>query len=140
MIKRNSIARSSSASTECHSYRPGHQVHWIQARVEREKLRFDAEVKVLDQTQVQVRWLDQEWVFHHHNTARIVEALNAKVLDYLKFAPDANLLYVQTEAPNKLHNGAFSLLYLSPNELEACQVFENAVDPGTLVFDEDDDE
>lgn len=127
MIKRNSIANLSSASKECDSYRPGHQVHWIQARVEREKPRFDAEVKVLNQTQVEVRWLDQGLVFHHHNTARILDALNAKVLNYLKFAPDANLLYVQTEAPNELHNGAFSLFYLSSSELSECLVKEIAL-------------
>lgn len=128
MIKRNSIASSSSSSKECDSYRPGHQVHWIQARVEREKPRFDAEVKVIDLTQVQVCWLDQELVFYHHNTARIVAALNTNVLNYLKFAPDANLLYVQTEAPNELHNGIFSLFYLSDSELSECLVKESAVE------------
>ena len=104
----------------CVSHEPGHQVHWIQARVKYDKPRFDAEVEVLDQNRVRVSWLDQSHVFTHHNTAGIQAALEVVVLGYVRFAPGADLLYIQTEEANEQHGGAFALFYLCKGEPEPC--------------------
>lgn len=104
----------------CDSYKPGHQVHWIQARVMADVESFDARVEVISSTKVVVRWQSETRTFSHHNTAAILKALNSRVLEYVNFKPDASLLYVQSEEPNELHNGAFSLFYLCESELEPC--------------------
>jgi hypothetical protein len=117
----------SSVGTTCDSYKPGHQVHWIQARVKADVESFDARVEVISPTKVVVSWLSETRTFSHHNTAAILKALNSRVLDYVKFKPDANLLYVQSEEPSELHNGIFSLFYLSDSELSDCLVREDAV-------------
>ena len=51
---------------------------------------------------------------------QIQAALNSAVLGYIKFAPSACLLYVQTEEPNGQHYGAFSMSYLCEGELSDC--------------------
>lgn len=110
----------------CDSHEPGHLVHFIQARVKESKPRFDAVVEVLSDTKVRITWLDQSMVFTHHNTPGIQAALDARVLDYVKFAPEADLLYIQTEEPDGLHNGVFSVSYLCRGEQTKCHVRRNA--------------
>lgn len=105
----------------CVSHEPGHQVHWIQARVKYDKPRFDAEVEVLDQNRVRVSWLDQSHVFTHHNTAGIQAALKVDVLGYVRFAPGADLLYIQTKEANEQHGAAFSVSYLCRSILSPCR-------------------
>ena len=129
----------SALGTICDSYKPGHQVHWIQARVKAELESFDARVEVIGPTKVVVSWLSETHTFSHHNTAAISNALNSRVLDYLKFKPDANLLYVQSEVPNELHKGAFALFYLCELDLEPCIFRDNAIDASSLELESEDD-
>ena len=105
----------------CVSHEPGHQVHWIQARVQYDKPRFDAEVEILETNRVRVSWLDESHVFTHHNTAGIQATLKVAVLGYVRFAPGADLLYIQTEEANGQHGGAFSVSYLCRSILSSCR-------------------
>ena len=106
--------------TYCNSFAPGHQVHWIQAKVKRAEPRYDAEVEVLSKHQIRISYLDQTKVFSHHDCNQIQAALDVAIFDYIKFAPTALLLYIQTERPNGQHQGAFSLSYLCEGELTNC--------------------
>ncbi len=106
--------------TYCVSYAPGHQVHWIQAKVKRTEPRYDAKVEILSNTKLRVSYLQQSKEFSHHACDQIEAVLNAAVLDYIKFAPSSLLLYVQTAEPNGEHHGAFSLSYLCEGELSDC--------------------
>jgi hypothetical protein len=112
-----------SNNKQCISYAPGHNVHWIQARVKGQEPRHDAEVEILSDSTLQIRYLNQVEIFHHHNVSSIQETLSRVVLDYIKFAPTASLLYIQTEEPNGLHKGVFALHYLCANELSPCEVY-----------------
>ena len=123
----------------CDSHKPGHQVHWIQARVKADVASFDAQVEVISPIKVVVRWLSETRTFSHHNTAAILKALNSRVLDFVKFKPDASLLYVQSEEPSELHNGAFSLFYLCESDLEPCIFRDNAIDVSSLELEGEDD-
>ena len=107
--------------TNCTSYAPGHQVHWIQAKVKRTEPRYDARVEVLTENKLRVSYLDHSKIFSHHAVEQIQAALNKAVLGYIKFAPTASLLYVQTEEPDGQHHGAFSVSYLCDGELSECQ-------------------
>ncbi len=107
--------------TNCTSYAPGHQVHWIQAKVKRTEPRYDARVEVLTGNELRVSYLDQSKIFSHHAVEQIQAALNKAVLGYIKFAPTASLLYVQTEEPKGQHHGVFSVTYLCDGELPECQ-------------------
>lgn len=106
--------------TYCASYEPGHHVHRIQAKVKRTEPRFDARVEVLGENKLRVSYLDQSKIFSHHAVEQIEAALNSAVLGYIKFAPSASLLYVQTEEPDGQHYGAFSMSYLCEGELTDC--------------------
>lgn len=111
-----------SNTNRCISYAPGHNVHWIQARVKRNEPRYDAEVKILSDSTLQVRFSDQEEILQHHNVSAIQENLDRVVLDYIKFAPTASLLFVQTEEANGLHKGVFALHQLSKARISDCLV------------------
>lgn len=106
--------------TNCTSYAPGHQVHWIQAKVKRSEPRYEARVEVLGKNKLRVSYLDQCKIFSHHAVEQVQAALNKAVLGYIKFAPSASLLCVQTEEPNGQHYGAFSMSYLCEGELTDC--------------------
>lgn len=106
--------------TYCTSYKPGHQVHWIQAKVKRDESRYDARVEVIAGNKLRVSYLNQSQIFSHHAVEQIQAALNSAVLGYIKFAPSASLLYVQTEEPNGQHRGVFSVSYLCEGELTDC--------------------
>lgn len=107
--------------TTCASHAPGHQVHWIQAKVKRTEPRYDARVEVLTGNKLRVRYLDQSRIFSHHAVEQIQAVLDRAVLGYIKFAPTASLLYVQTEEPDGQHFGVFSVSYLCYGELSECQ-------------------
>lgn len=109
-----------SNSKHCISHAPGHNVHWIQARVKGQEPRYDAEVEILSDSTLQVKYRDQVEIFHNHNVSAIQENLDRAVLDYIKFAPTASLLYIQTEEPSRLHNGVFALHYLWEFAIQLC--------------------
>jgi hypothetical protein len=113
-----------SNSKHCISYAPGHNVHWIQARVKYQEPRYDAEVEILSDSTLQVRYLNQVEIFQHHNVCAIRANLNRAILGYIKFAPTASLLYIQTEQPDGLHNGVFALHYLAEEGLKDCVLAE----------------
>lgn len=106
--------------TYCTSYKPGHQVHWIQAKVKRTDARYDAIVEVVAENKLRVSYLHQSQIFSHHAVGQIQAVLNSAVLGYIKFAPSASLLYVQTEEANGQHHGVFSVSYLCEGELTDC--------------------
>ena len=137
MSKQKDQAKSSFVT--CDSYKPGHQVHWIQARVKADVESFDARVEVISPTKVVVSWLSETNTFSHHNTAAILKDLNSRVLDFVKFKPDASLLYVQSEEPSELHKGAFSLFYLCESDLEPCIFRDNAIDASSFELGSEDD-
>ncbi len=111
-------------SKHCISYAPGHNVHWIQARVKGQELRYDAEVQVISDSTIQICYLNKVEILHNHNALAIRENLDRLVLDYIKFAPTASLLYIQTEEPEGRHKGVFALHYLSHGELTGCVYIE----------------
>jgi hypothetical protein len=120
-----------SKSEHCISYAPGHNVHWIQARVKGQEPRYDAEVEILSESKIQVRYLNQVEIFQYHNVSAIKETLNRVVLDYVKFAPTASLLYIQTEEPDGLHKGVFALHHLSKAGISDCLLSNSAESTST---------
>lgn len=112
-----------SNSKRCISYAPGHNVHWIQARVKYKEPRHDAFVEILTEATLRVSYLNRVEIYYHHNVLAIKENLNRVVLNYIKFSPTSSLLYIQTEEPTGEHKGAFALHYLTKAELLEC-VFE----------------
>ncbi len=111
-----------SNSKHCISYAPGHNVHWIQLRVKRDENRYDVVVEILSDTTLQLNYLDQVEIFHHHNVLVIQYHLERAVLDYIKFSPTSSILYIQTEDPTAQHKGAFALHYLAGESLADCVI------------------
>jgi len=106
----------------CISYAPGHNVHWIQAKVKRDEPRYDAVLEILTDTTLRLSFLDQVETFHHHNVPAIQANLHRAVLGYIKFSPTSSLLYIQTEEPDGLHKGVFALHYLCAKQLAVCVI------------------
>ena len=111
-----------SKEKRCISYAPGHNVHWIQAKVKRDEPRYDAVLEILTDTTLRLSFLDQVETFHHHNVPAIQANLHRAVLGYIKFSPTSSLLYIQTEEPDGLHKGVFALHYLCAKQLAACVI------------------
>jgi hypothetical protein len=111
-----------SNSRHCISYAPGHNVHWIQAKVKREEPRYDVVVEILSDTTLRLIYLDQVETFYHHNVLVIQYHLERAVLDYIKFSPISSILYIQTEEPTGQHKGAFALHYLAGESLSDCVI------------------
>jgi hypothetical protein len=95
-------------------------VHWIQAKIKRDEPRHNARIEVIAGNKLRVSYLDQSQIFSHHAVEQIQAALNSAVLGYIKFAPSASLLYVQTEEANGQQHGVFSVSYLCAGELTDC--------------------
>jgi hypothetical protein len=110
------------SSKHCISYAPGHNVHWIQARVKYSEPRYDAAIEITSETTLEIRYLDHVEIFHNHNALSIQENLKEAVLDYVKFSPTSSLLYIQTEEPGGLHRGVFALHYLCFGKLTSCLI------------------
>jgi hypothetical protein len=104
----------------CISYAPGHNVHWIQAKVKRDEPRYDVAIEILSDTSLRLSFLDQVETHYHHNAQAIRDNLDRAVLSYIKFSPTSSLLYIQTEEPDGLHKGAFALHYLAKGEIAGC--------------------
>jgi hypothetical protein len=117
-----------SNSKHCISYAPGHNVHWIQARVKNNEPRYGAIVEILNEATLRVSYLNQVEIYYHHNVLALQENLKKVVLDYIKFAPTSSLLYLQTEEPTAQHTGAFALHYLAGEPLSDCliRVFDSS--------------
>jgi hypothetical protein len=115
------------SARNCQSYAPGHQVHWIQARVKREEPRVDVQIKILDLNRLEITGSDFISVYFHHNTELVAKALGRSVNDHIKLALKAKLLEIQTELPNDIHGGAFALFYLSSDQLTPCWKHEKPI-------------
>jgi hypothetical protein len=109
-----------SNKNRCISYAPGHNVHWIQAKVKRDEPHYDAVLEILTDTTLRLSFLDRVETFHHHNVPAIQANLDRAVLGFIKFSPTSSLLYIQTEEPDGIHKGAFALHFLSEAWLSNC--------------------
>ncbi len=129
VLNRNSLKprsflmkKQESSSKGCICYAPGHNVHWIQARVRHSEPRYEALVEILTEARLRVHYLDQVEIYSHHNVLAIQENLKKVVLNYIKFSPTSSLLYIQTEEPTGRHKGAFALHYLAKGDLFQCTI------------------
>jgi hypothetical protein len=112
--------RELTSATSCQSYAPGHQVHWIQARVKREEPKVDVQIKILDLNRLEITASDFSKIYFHHDSELITRALDRAVGNHIQLAIKAKLLQIQTELPSEIHGGAYALFYLSPETLTPC--------------------
>lgn len=110
-----------SEDKRCISYAPGHNVHWIQANVKRSETRFDVRIELQDADTVAVHYQGKTEEFLHHKTSAIKSNLDEAVLGYIKFAPAASLLYIQTKEPGDSHMGIFAVHFLANSSLTKCK-------------------
>jgi hypothetical protein len=120
MSNNRSEVRELPSAKSCQSYAPGHQVHWIQARVKREEPKVDVQIKILDLNRLEIASSDFTSVYFHHNTELVAQALGRSCNDQIKLALKAKLLEIQTELPSDIHGGVFALFYLSSDQLTPC--------------------
>ena len=119
--------RELTSAKNCQSYAPGHQVHWIQARVKREEPKVDVQIKILDLNRLEVTASDFSETYFHHDTELIAWALERAVNKNIRLAVRAKLLQIQTELPSDSHGGAYALFYLSPETLTPCWKHPKAI-------------
>jgi hypothetical protein len=104
----------------CRLYKPGHQVHYIQARVKRSAPRYAATVSYLGPDTIRVDYNGFSLTRKHHNAIALAFAALQALDQEVEFAPDAELLYIKRENPNDQHGGVWALFYLCEGELVGC--------------------
>lgn len=122
MFHSNPEISNQSKPRECGLYKPGHLVHWIQARVKRNEERVPVKVDVLDDQRIRVLTAGEVQVFYHHDTSAIFTAVQNCVNAHIKLVPTAHLIEIQSELATSMHGGVFSLFYLSIEPIAPCEI------------------
>lgn len=107
-------------NVRCESYRPGHNVHWIQAREKAHLPRLWAKVDLIGPKAVRVVTDKQDQVLFHHAAVELYMHTLIAQNGEIKYAPESNLLYVHLEGTEARPEGPWIMSYLSEGELTPC--------------------
>ena len=105
---------------KCGLYKPGHNTHFVQANVMRNKERFCAEVELISPVSIRVKTESQDQELYYHDAVGLFIQCLAAIDGDIKYAPESNLLYVKTTGQSEDMKGAWFLAYLSKNQLTDC--------------------
>jgi hypothetical protein len=123
----------------CESYEPGHNVHYIQAKVKAHLPRFWANVDLIGPKAVRVVTDKQDQVLFHHSAIELYMWTMVAVDGEVKYAPESKLLYIRLDQYRGVKQDVWIMAYLSEEELAPCK----SLDPATTlnyddVFGSDD--
>ena len=104
----------------CGLYKPGHNTHFVQANVMRNKERFCAEVELISPISIRVKTESQDQELYYHDAVGLFIQCLAAIDGDIKYAPESNLLYVKTTGQSEDMKGAWFLAYLSKDQLTDC--------------------
>lgn len=104
---------------KCQSFRPGHNVHWIQARVKAHLPRFWAKVELVGPRAVRVVTDKQDLVLFHHEAVELYMYTLIAHDGEIKYSPESQLLYVRIRREEHFED-LWLMAYLSESELSQC--------------------
>lgn len=105
----------------CASYEPGHNVHYIQARVKAHLPRFWAKVDLIGPNAVRVVTQKQDQVLFHHSAIELYMWTLVAHEGEIKYCPESKLLYVRLDEYRGVKQDVWIMAYLSENELSQCR-------------------
>lgn len=105
---------------KCASFEPGHNVHYIQARVKAHLPRFWANVDLIGPKAVRVVTDKQDQVLFHHCAIELYMWTLIALDGEVKYSPASGLIYVHLEKRQDSGEEVWIMAYLSENELTPC--------------------
>jgi hypothetical protein len=108
----------------CASYEPGHNVHFIQARVKAHLPRYWAKVDLIGPKAVRVVTEKQDQVLFHHKAIELYMWTLVAHEGEIKYCPESKLLYVRLDEYRGVKQDVWIMAYLSENELSPCKTLE----------------
>jgi hypothetical protein len=105
----------------CASYEPGHNVHFIQARVKAHLPRFWAKVDLIGPKAVRVVTEKQDQVLFHHKAIELYMLTLVAHEGEIKYCPESKLLYVRLDEYRGVKQDVWIMAYLSEGELSPCK-------------------
>ncbi len=105
----------------CASYEPGHNVHYIQARVKAHLPRFWAKVDLICPNAVRVVTQKQDQVLFHHSAIELYMWTLVAHEGEIKYCPESKLLYVRLDEYRGVKQDVWITAYLSEGELSPCK-------------------
>ena len=105
----------------CASYEPGHNVHFIQARVKAHLPRFWAKVDLIGPNAVRVVTQKQDQVLFHHSAIELYMWTLVAHEGEIKYCPESKLLYVRLDEYRGVKQDVWIMAYLSEGELSPCK-------------------
>ncbi|MCF8529212.1 MAG: hypothetical protein K9G13_03690 [Aquiluna sp.] len=106
---------------KCALYTPGHNVHYIQAKVYREAKKYPATVELISTTQVRVKTRRQDQVLYNHNATELYMQALAALNGEINYAPNSHLLYILHEQASKSVKEAWLMASLSEKPMGDCK-------------------
>jgi hypothetical protein len=104
----------------CASYEPGHNVHYIQAKVKAHLPRFWASVDLIGPKAVRVVTDKQDQLLFHHSAIELYMWTMVAVDGEIKYSPESKLLYIRLDEYQGVKQDVWIMAYLSENELAPC--------------------
>jgi hypothetical protein len=105
----------------CASYEPGHNVHFIQARVKAHLPRYWAKVDLIGPKAVRVVTQKQDQVLFHHSAIELYMWTLVAHEGEIKYCPESKLLYVRLDEYRSVKQDVWIMAYLSEDELSPCK-------------------
>ncbi len=105
----------------CASYEPGHNVHFIQARVKAHLPRFWAKVELIGPKAVRVVTDKQDQVLFHHKAIELYMWTLVAHEGEVKYSPESKLLYVRLDEYRGVKQDVWIMAYLSEGDLCQCR-------------------
>ena len=109
---------------KCASFEPGHNVHYIQAKVKAHLPRFWANVDLIGPKAVRVVTDKQDQVLFHHSAIELYLWTLVAYEGELKYSPESKLLYIRLDEYQGEKQDVWIMAYLSEGELGACKALD----------------
>jgi hypothetical protein len=114
-------------SIKCASFEPGHNVHYIQAKVKAHLPRFWAHVDLIGPKAVRVLTDKQDQVLFHHSAIELYMWTLVAFDGEIKYSPESKLLYVRLDEFQGEKQDVWIMAYLSENELSPCKALDTSI-------------
>ncbi len=105
----------------CASYEPGHNVHYIQVRVQAHLPRFWAKVDLIGPNALRVVTAEQDQVLFHHSAIELYMWTLVAHEGEIKYSPESKLIYVRVDEYEGVKQDVWITAYLSEGELVPCK-------------------
>jgi hypothetical protein len=109
----------------CASYEPGHNVHFIQARVKAHLPRFWAKVDLIGPKAVRVVTDRQDQVLFHHKAIELYMWTLVAHEGEVKYSPESRLIYIRVDQHQGEKDDVWIMAYLSEHELSPCRALDS---------------